>query len=35
MNPVLLNSIGWVGANLILGLCGTYRENVFGKELFG
>jgi lysophospholipid acyltransferase (LPLAT)-like uncharacterized protein len=34
MNPVLLNSIGWIGAKLILGFCSTYRENVFGKELF-
>ncbi len=34
MNSILLNSIGWLGAKLIQGFCGTYQENVFGKELF-
>jgi lysophospholipid acyltransferase (LPLAT)-like uncharacterized protein len=34
MNPILLNSIGWIGEKLILGICGTYKTEVFGKELF-
>jgi len=34
MNPTLLNLSGWLGAKIISGLCSTYNEEVFGKELF-
>jgi lysophospholipid acyltransferase (LPLAT)-like uncharacterized protein len=34
MNPILLNIFGWLGAKLAIGLCWTYREEIFGKELF-